>query len=187
MFEINIEKALKNGTLQEKINNMRREIERMNNEIKKCEKALEESKKPKLAIPFIAKKGEKYWFYASDSNIYSTERCDDNTYDVERAMVSNSFRTEEEARLAYQKRCAETELLMMCDGLEKEGNEKVWFPVLQVFCANGKPYSSIWKAISDNYDKMTPYRFSSNEYCEVAIKKLGDRKLRLIFNIPLEN
>lgn len=175
MFEINIEKALKNGTLQEKINNMRREIERMDNEIKKCEKALEESKKPKLAIPFIAKKGKKYWFYASDSNIYLTERCDDNTHDVARAMVGNSFRTEEEARLAYQKRCAETELLMMCDGLDKE------------MCF--VPYFSygVWRIDFWKCYKGCPYRFKTEESCQKAIDKLGDHKLRLIFNIPLEN
>lgn len=174
MFEINIEKALKNGTLKEKINNMKREIEQRQEEIKKCEKALEESKKPKIFIPFVPKFGEKYYFYIPDGSIFDSENKN-TTGDISLIEIGNAFRTGEETKLAHEKRCAEMELLMMCDGLEKESCFVPYF--------NDKN----WCIDRYSWYKSCPYRFSSKESCQAAIDKLGDHKLRLIFNIPLED
>lgn len=173
MLEINIEKALKNGTLQEKIDNMKREIERMDNEIKRCEKALEESKKPKLAIPFFPEIGKKYWSFTRNGNSFI-----DTVTGVDDIKVCNTlggYKSSEEAKLAYEKRRAEIELLIMCDGLyEKE-------------CFTLCFECGVWRVDFWNCYKSCPYRFKTEESCQAAVKKLGDRNLRLIFNIPLED
>lgn len=181
-----IEAAIKDGTIEDKIEKLEAHKREIEAKIKECQEALERSKKPKLAIPFVPEEKEKYWLYTTGP-YYCTTANEKDEDDFARIKAGNCFRTKEEAKLAYEKRCAETELLMLCDGLEREGSEKIWFPVLQVFCSNGRPYSSIWKVTSDNYDKMIPYRFASAESCQAAIEKLGDRKLRLVFNIPLED
>lgn len=173
MLEINIEKALKNGTLQEKIDNMKREIERMDNEIKRCEKALEKSKMPKLAIPFIPKDKDRFCVYNRYGKISSGFLVSKN--DLETAMLLGAYKTEEETKLAYEKRKAEIELLMMCDGLEKRTCFVPYFDDNELFVGRCAWY------------KPCPYRFASKESCQKAIKKLGDHKLRLIFNIPLED
>lgn len=177
MFEINIEKALKNGTLREKIDNMKREIEQRQEEIKKCEKALEESKKPKLAIPFVPKDKEGFCVYNRYGRVSSGFMLSKD--DLERAMLLGAYKTEEEAKLAYEKRCAEMELFMMCDFFET--SDRQYFAPLFV------NYDKKW--IVENVCNCieAPYRFASKDSCEAAIDKLGDRKLRLIFNIPAEN
>lgn len=156
---------------------MKREIEQRQEEIKKCEKALEKYKKPKLATPFSPKVGEKFYgYYYNGSTFLDKIVCvDESDIYSKRKDVEGLYKTEEEAKLAYEKRCAEMELLMMCNGLEEETSFVPYFD-------NGAWCVDFW-----NWCKVCPYRFSSKEYCEVAIKKLGNRKLRLIFNIPSEN
>lgn len=99
--------------------------------------------------------------------------------DFDRIKEGNSFRTEE-AKLAYEKLCAEAELLRMCDGLDIIEKGIVIVPQ---FCRDDK----LWVATEWYVSLACPYRFESYESCKAAINKLGDRKLRLIFNIPLED
>lgn len=181
-----IEDAIKDGTIIDEIAKLEADKKAIEEKIAECQEALERSRKPKLAIPFVPEEKEKYWYYSYFGEIIDTSN-ENYDRDVNQIKTGNSFRTKEEAELSHKKRLAETKLLMMCDGLEREGSEKIWFPVLQEYCLGGKPYSSTWKAVSGTYDKMTPYRFASRESCQAAIDKLCDRKLRLVFNIPLED
>lgn len=184
MFEINIEKALKEGTLREKIDNMKREIEQRQEEIKKCEKALEKYKKPKLATPFSPKVGEKFYGYYYNGSTFSDKIVcvDESDIYSKRKDVEGLYKTEEEAKLAYEKRCAEMEILSMCDGLHlREGNE-----IYYMLC-DLRGIQEFIAVFDGEHIPLTPYRFASRESCEDAIYKLGYRKLRLIFNIPAEN
>lgn len=181
-----IKAAIKSGTIEEKIAKLEAHKKAIEEKIAECQEALEESKKPKMAIPFVPQEGEEYWVFTVTGQFLLFTNYE-AVADMERIKTGLCYRTEAEARLADEKCCAETELLMLCDGLERKGSERIWFPVLQEYCLDGKPYSSTWKAVSDTYDKMTPYRFASHESCQAAIDKLGDRKLRLVFNIPVED
>ena len=168
-----IELAVKNGTIEDKIAKLKARKEFIEAKIDECQKALEESKKPKLAIPFVPKLGEKYYFYIPDGSIFDSENKN-TTGDIPLIEIGNTFRTGEETKLAHERRCAETELLVMCDGLEEETCFIPYF------------YDKEWHAEYFRWCKFCPYRFISKKSCQEAIDKLGDRKLRLIFNIPLE-
>ncbi len=128
----------------------------------------------KLAIPFIPKPEERYCGYTFEGA--SWESTYSKRYD-EQAMLGNFFRTKDEAFLAFKKRRAETELLMMCDGFSgKTGVFITYDTEEKQFCADYSGRLCI-----------TPYRFESEESCLEAIRKLGDSKLRLIFNIKPED
>lgn len=174
-----IEDAIKDGTIEDKISKLEAHKRAIEEKIKECQEAWEKSKKPKLAIPFVPEEGEKYCLYINGH--YCTTTNGENEYDFAHIKEGNAFRTKEEAELAYEKLCAEAELLRMCDGLDimDEGvkvfgprfdrDDKCWYP--------------------DYWDTFLfyPYRFASQESCQDAINKLGDRKLRLILNIPVED
>lgn len=181
MLEVNIEKALKNGTLQEKIDNMKREIEQMQEEIKKCERTLEESKKPKLAVPFCPKREERFYGYYYNGAIFSDKFINTEGKDFysKKVKLEGLYKTEEKAKLAYEKRCAEVELMMMCDFFEV--SDRQYFAPLFV------NHSKKWIVENCCNYIETPYRFASKESCQKAIDKLGNYKLRLIFNIPLDD
>ena len=95
---------------------------------------------------------------------------------IETAIAAGTI----EDKLAYEKICAEAELLRMCDGLDIIENGIVIVPQ---FCRD----DNRWVATEWYVAIACPYRFKSYESCKSAINKLGDRKLRLIFNIPLED
>ena len=173
-----IETAIAAGTIEDKIAKLEAHKKAIEAKIAECQDAWERSKKPKLAIPFEPEEGEKFWLYASGYYIETTN--DKTESDFDRIKEGNSFRTEEEAKLAYEKRCAEAELLRMCDGLDIIDNGIVIVPQ---FCRDDKR----WWATEWYISLACPYRFASYESCKAAINKLGDRKLRLIFNIPLED
>ena len=172
-----IDAAIKDGTIEDKIVKLEAHKKAIEEKIAECKEALERSKKPKLAIPFMPKAGEKYWLYINGR--YCSTINEKTQGDIERIKEGNSFRTEDEAKLAYEKRCAETELLMMCDFFELS-NKQYYTP----FFGNK---DKIWNAESSFNCTMSPYRFASEELCQAAIDKLGDRKLRLIFNIQLKD
>ena len=173
-----IETAIAAGTIEDKIAKLEAHKKAIEAKIAECQDAWERSKKPKLAIPFVPEEGEKYWLYASG---YYIETPNDKTGgDFDRIKEGNTFRTNEEAKLAYEKRCAEAELLRMCDGLDIIENGIVIVPQ---FCRDDK----LWVATEWYVAIACPYRFASRESCKAAINTLGDRKLRLIFNIPLED
>lgn len=173
-----IEAAIKDGTIKDKIEKLEAHKREIEEKIKECKEAWEKSKKPKLAIPFVPEEGEKYWYY--DTLLpYCYDTTNEKGVGNEiQIQIGNSFRTEEEAKLAYEKRCAETELLMLCDGLDLK--EKAHF--VPCFVEEKK-----WSIDSWYKYTLCPYRFASRESCQAAIEKLGDRKLRLIFNIPLKD
>ena len=173
-----IETAIAAGTIEDKIAKLEAHKKAIEAKIAECQDAWERSKKPKLAIPFVPEEGEKYWLYASGYYIETTN--DKTESDFDRIKEGDCFRTKEEAELAYEKRCAEAELLRMCDGLDIIENGIVIVPQ---FCRDDK----LWVATEWYISLACPYRFASYESCKAAINKLGDRKLRLIFNIPLED
>lgn len=175
-----IEAAVKNGTIKDKIEKLEAHKREVEAKIKECQEALERSKKTKLAIPFVPEEKEKYWYYSYSGEILDTSN-ENYDGDVNQIKTGNSFRTEEEAKLAYEKRCAETELLMMCDGLD------VIEVCVKVFIPRFDRDDEHWYAEFWDTFLFSPYRFASEESCQAAIDKLGDRKLRLIFNIPLED
>lgn len=78
-------------------------------------------------------------------------------------------------KLEYEKKCAEAELLSMCDGI---GLDKGYYI--------GLLHSKMWYPGYFTGMVACPYRFASKESCQEAIEKLGDRRLKLVFNIPLE-
>lgn len=174
-----IEDAIKNATIEDKISKLEAHKREIEEKIKEYQEAWEKSKNPKLAIPFVPDEGEEYWLYLNEH--YCSTPNEKTEGDFARIKAGNSFRTKEEAELAYEKLCAEAELLRMCDGLDimDEGvkvfgprfdrDDKCWYP--------------------DYWDTFLfyPYRFASEQSCVDAINKLGDRKLRLILNIPLED
>lgn len=173
-----IESAIAAGTIEDKIAKLEAHKKAIEEKIAECQEAWKRSKKPKLAIPFVPEEGEKYWLYMND---YYMETINEKAVgDFDRIKVGNSFRTEEEAKLAYEKLCAEAELLRMCDEMDIIGNGIVITPQ---FCRDDKR----WFATEWFVSLTCPYRFASYESCRDAIDKLGDRKLRLIFNIPLED
>lgn len=145
-------------------------------QLEEAKQRLEMMKNPKLVIPFIPENGEKYWYYSCSGEILDTSN-DNYEEDINQAKTGKCFRTESEAGLAYEKRCAEAELVMMCDGLEDPTGCYIRYD------------ASKGEFITDCsiVYAVTPYRFSTDESCSEAINKLGDRKLRLIFNIPLED
>lgn len=173
-----IETAIAAGTIEDKIAKLEAHKKAIEAKIAECQDAWERSKKPKLAIPFVPEEGEKYWLYMNESYIETTN--EKAVGDFDRIKEGNCFRTNEEAKLAYEKYCAEAELLRMCDGLDIIGNGIVITPQ---FCRDDKR----WFATQWFVSLTCPYRFASYESCNAAINKLGDRKLRLIFNIPLED
>lgn len=201
MNEIN--KILRNGTLRDKIGNIRREIEQkkkdinyIKREIEQKEKEIEEYKReldsvwtPIIAIPLIPNvSGVKFYSYLTDGTTIEEISCCGNgsNYTSDLSKLGLSFNSKTEAKMGYEKRCAETELLSMCDGWNIKFSEKVWFPVVKAFCSNGEPYCLKWVPEMSSYNVLCPYRFASKESCQAAIDKLGDKKLRLIFNISLQ-
>lgn len=162
--------------LQNKINTMRNEvlsrqheIEQYRLEINKYEEMLEKSKCPKLAIPFIP--GKKQPYYTAD--IYGNIRS--SFYLLEDNVISKlgCYRSKNEAKLAYKKQIADIELLMLCDGLNVEGEHfeirydgSVFIPVKLEFINSS-------------------YRFLTYKSCKCAIDIMGHDKLKLTFNIPL--
>lgn len=174
-----IEDAIKDGTIEDKISKLEAHKREIEAKIKECQEAWEKSKNPKLAIPFVPEEGEKYWLYLTGS-YYCTTTNEKDEDDFARIKEGNCFRTKEESELAYEKRCAEAELLRMCDGLDIIERGEV---VIPEFNRNDK----CWTPTSWHLMLSSPYRFASQESCQDAINKLGDRKLRLIFNIPLED
>lgn len=112
-----IEYAIKDGTIEDKISKLEAHKREIEAKIKECQEAWEKSKKPKLAIPFLPEEGEKYWLYLTGP-YYCTTTNEKDEDDFTRIKEGNCFRTKEEAELAYEKRCAEAELLRMCDGLD---------------------------------------------------------------------
>lgn len=173
-----IETAIAAETIEDKIAKLEAHKKAIEAKITGCQGAWERSKKPKLAIPFEPEAGEKCWLYASGYYIETTN--DKTESDFDRIKEGNSFRTKEEAELAYEKLCAEAELLRMCDGLDIIEMCEVFFPE---FDRNDK----LWKSGEWSILLSSSYRFASRESCQAAIDKLGDRKLRLVFNIPLED
>lgn len=160
-------------TIEDKITKLEAHKKAIEEKIAECQKALERSKKPKLAIPFVPKEGDEYWYYNTLLLNCHNKTNENGLGDEIQIQIGNSFRTEEEAKVAYEKRCAETELLMLCDGLEKDQCFVPYF--------DDKERCIVYW----NWHKTCPYRFASKESCQAAINKLGERKLRLVFNIPL--
>lgn len=173
-----IEAAVKNGTIKYKIEKLEAHKREIEAKIKECKEALERSKKPKLAIPFMPEDDERFYSYTIEGNVGNVSFYKESTLHNCIAEIGHCFMTENEAKLAREKRCAETELLMMCDGLDLK--EKAHF--VPCFVEEKK-----WSIDSWYKYTLCPYRFASRESCQAAIDKLGDRKLRLIFNIPLED
>jgi hypothetical protein len=136
---------------------MERHVAEVQNRIEEYKKALDESN-PKLAIPFAPKDGEERYF----------------------SCFGNYYHTTEEGSLAYEKYKAEAELLMLCDGFTKKDGEEIWSPLWD-------REEKKWNVDYWRVRTICPYSFASKEACRSAIDKLGDRKLRLIFNIPLES
>lgn len=171
-----IEAAIEDGIIEDKIAKLEVHKKAIEEKIAECKEALEKSKKPKLAVPFVPKHGEKYYYDFCGDVLYS---CNDGWKDDEDLIrAGNSFRTKEETKLASEKRFAEVELLRMCDGLDlKEKSHFVPYFVEE----------KGWEVNSWYNYKVCPYRFASEESCKAAIDKLGDRKLRLVFNIPVED
>lgn len=148
--------------------------ERISAAKKKLKEVHERNIRSKLAIPFIPKPEERYCGYSFGG--ISWESTYSKHYD-EQARLGNFFRTKDEAFLAFKKRRAETELLMMCDGFAgKTGVFITYDTEEKQFCADYSGRLCI-----------TPYRFESEESCMKAIRELGDSKLRLIFNIKPED
>lgn len=174
-----IETAIKDGTIECKIIKLeayKREIEA---KIKECQEAWEKSKKPKLAIPFMPKEDDRFYSYTIEGNIGNISFYKESELHKCAAEMGLCFMSENEAKLAREKRYAETELLMMCDFFELSNK-----PYYTPFFGNK---DKMWNAESSFNCTLSPYRFSSAESCQAAIDKLGDRKLRLVFNIPLED
>lgn len=141
--------------------------------LEEAKRRLETIQRPKVVIPFIPQKGDT--FYIERDGYIEDYTYLDNMFSLsERGLC---FRSAYEVKLSREKTTAEAELLMMCNKFEIS-EEKCWHPQfirgkwVPDFC-----YASI----------ISPYRFGSKESCQTAIDKLGDRKLRLIFNIPLED
>lgn len=142
-------------------------------QLEEAKRRLETIQRPKVVIPFIPKKGDT--FYIDRDGYIEDYTYLDNMFSLsERGLC---FRSAYEVKLSREKTTAEAELLMMCNKFEiSEG--KYWYPQ---FKQEG------W--VPDYYYSLitSPYRFASKESCQAAIDKLGDRKLRLIFNIPLKD
>ena len=172
--------AIKDGTIEEKIANLEAHKKAIEAKIKECQEALEASKKTRTAITFTPKEGETYWYpLYTGRTVYCVHG--NYTEDLNRTKTGRCFRTEAEAMLAYEKRCAETELMLLCDGLNvTTDNVRLSNPY---FNREDKK----WSVDSWSSYMPSPYRFASEASCQEAINKLGDRKLRLIFNIPLED
>lgn len=173
--------AISSGTIKEKIANLEAHKKAIEDKIAECQEAVEAHKRAKIAVPFAPKNGENYWFYTEDGDVFRTKNVEDirgTTY----IKLGNTFRTETEAMLAHEKRCAEAELLRMCDGVTTPIGEKFYFPALA-----GKDNTTAWVTNFGWLVSSSPYRFASKDSCIAAIDKMGDRKLRLVFNIPVED
>ncbi len=145
----------------------------------KLEIILDNECNPRLAIPFIPNNNDICY---PSSNLETTKPvCFDDLSRGHKVYAETGlfFKTEKEAKLGYEKRCAETEMLMMCDFFEATNK-----PYFTPFFGNT---DKRWSAESSFNCTVSPYRFDSKESCQAAIDKLGYRKLHLIFNIPLED
>lgn len=169
-------KAVMEGNIKERIKNMKCHRAEIDAKIAEYEKALEENRKVKLAIPFIPQKGDT--FYAIDDE-GCTERYTCINDKISLGARGLCFRSCYAALLSVEKATAEAELLMMCDGLDIT-NGSVYVP-------NFNRSFDTWNVDFSIVDTSCPYRFATRETCKEAIDRLGDRKLRLIFNIPVED
>lgn len=146
----------------------------------KLEVILDNERMPKLAIPFMPN-NDDICYPSSNLEAVNPVCFDDLSRGHEvYAETGLFFKTEKEAKLSYEKRCAETELLMLCNGLETEFGSEFWVPLFNKVNKTYRPDSGI-------YCLSCPYRFASKESCQAAINKLGQRKLHMIFNIQLED
>lgn len=147
--------------------------------MKKGQELIEKLKKEQVADDrkkvdrWKPKKGEEYWYFDNDGNVFLTIN-DDSEYDVFVKRIGNCFKTEAEALKELDRRIVEKELLDLADG---SVNDNTWFEI------EYSPYDNCFT--TGQYSTITSscYRFATEESCKKAMKKLGKERLKLIFRI----
>ena len=134
----------------------------------KEKQVVDDSKKVERWKP---KDEDVFWIISSRGKVewydWSNSEWDNGCYNFH-----NCFRTEEEAQKELDRRLAEQELSSYCDF---DGRVELCYD----------KHAECFEA--DDCSELpyhhSPYRFSSKESCEKAIKQLGTEKLKLIFRI----
>lgn len=132
---------------------------------------------PTIVTPIIPEDGMEVYTYDLDGNIKYV--IYDSKFMKNKANIGLFFKTSAAALLAYERFSAQQELLMLCD---KSDFDLERFFTIYYSRENDEFAVDIWKNTLNN-----PYKFRYRQDAIDAIHKLGFRKLKLIFNIPIKD
>lgn len=132
---------------------------------------------PTIVNPIIPEDGMEVYTYDLDGNIKYV--IYDSKSMKNKAAIGLFFKTSAAALLAYERFSAQQELLMLCD--KSNFYLESFFTIYYSRKEDGFA-ADIWRSTLNN-----PYRFKCRQDAIDAIYKLGFRKLKLIFNIPIKD